>query len=341
MAMAVSKKFNGSQKAAILLMTMGDDFARNILKGLASQEIEEIGKCMSSLESATIPVSTVKDIMSEFRQKCFEVSGISGQKGSEFLQRTIIEALGEENAKPIIEAISEAKDNSAFSALKQVDLSLLVDYLKTEHPQTIALVLAHLDYEKAAQVLARLPENIHSEIVYRMTNLGIIPSSVVEDVGEALKEEIQAMGSIESKRVGGVEAVAEIMNHLDNTTESNIFASLEEMDADLAENIRQMMFVFEDIINIDNRGMQAILKEITNEDLILALKTASDPLKEKILSNMSSRASEMLLDDMEAMGPVKLSDVEAAQQNIVRVVRKLEAAGKIVIGGKGGGDELV
>jgi len=156
-----------------------------------------------------------------------------------------------------------------------------------------------------------------------------------------LRKEIEAMGSMESQKLGGIETVAEIMNQMDHTTENNIFSALEEMDADLAESIRQKMFVFEDIINIDNRGIQTILKEITNEDLSLALKTASEALKELILRNMSSRASEMLLEDMEAMGPVKLSDVENAQQTIVRVVRKLEAAGKIVIGGKGGDDVLI
>jgi len=339
--MAVSKKFDGPQRAAILFMTMGDTFAKDVLKSLSPHEIELIGKCMSSLEDTIIPVGAVKDVLNKFRQECLDVSGISGKQGVEFIQRTITEALGEEEARPILKAIDQARDRSAFSSLKQADLSLLVDYLKGEHPQTIALILAHLDYEKAAQILAKLPEVMHSEIVYRITNLDIVPASVVEDVGKVLQEEIQAMGSIESEKVGGVEAVAEIMNHLDNTTESNIFASLEEKDAELAEDIRQKMFVFEDIAGIDNRGMQAILKEITNEDLMLALKTASEPLKEKILSNMSSRASEMLLEDMEAMGPVRLSDVEKAQQNIVRVVRKLDAAGKIVIGGKGGGDELV
>jgi flagellar motor switch protein FliG len=339
--MAVSKKFSGSQKSAILLMTMGDEFAKNVLKNLEPQEIEMIGKCMGGLEDTIIPVDAVREILNKFRQECLEVSGISGKQGMEFIQRTIISALGEQEAKPILRTIAEARDRSAFSSLKQADLSLLVDYLRGEHPQTIALILAHLDYEKAAQILARLPESMHPDVVYRMTNLDIVPASVIEDVGKVLQEEIHAIGTVESKRVGGTEAVAEMMNHLDHATEGNIFASLEEKDPEIAEDIRQKMFVFEDIIGIDNRGMQAILKEITNEDLMLALKTASEPLKEKILSNMSSRASEMLLEDMEAMGPVRLSDVEKAQQNIVRTVRKLDAAGKIVIGGKGGGDELV
>jgi len=331
---------DGIKKAAILLMTMGDNFMKEVFKGLSDNEIELLGKSMSGLESVTVPIATVNEVMDEFKKKCSEISGITG-KGVEAIKNTLIEALGEERARPIMETISLASDKSAFSTLRQVDTSILVDYLKGEHPQTIALVLAHLEYSKAAQVLANMPENLQSEIVLRITNLGMVPSEVIDELDDVLRKEIKSMGSTDSKKLGGVEAVAEIMNQLDTNTENNIFSSLEEVDADLAEQIREKMFVFEDIINIDNRGIQAILKEITNEDLILALKTASEPLKEKILSNMSSRASEMLMEDMEAMGPVKLSDVESAQQSIVRVVRKLEAAGKIVIGGKGGGDVLV
>lgn len=338
--MATSSKMDGIKKAAILLMTMGDSFMKEVFKGLSDNEIELLGKSMSGLESVTVPIATVNEVMDEFKEKCSEISGITG-KGVEAIKNTLIEALGEERARPIMETISLASDKSAFSTLRQVDTSILVDYLKGEHPQTIALVLAHLEYSKAAQVLANMPENLQSEIVLRITNLGMVPSEVIDELDDVLRKEIKSMGSTGSKKLGGVEAVAEIMNQLDTNTENNIFSSLEEMDADLAEQIREKMFVFEDIIDIDNRGIQAILKEITNEDLILALKTASEPLKEKILSNMSSRASEMLMEDMEAMGPVKLSDVESAQQSIVRVVRKLEAAGKIVIGGKGGGDVLV
>ncbi len=330
----------GAKKAAILLMAMGDSFAKDILKGLNSYEIRQLGKEMANLEDITIPVHTVQSVMQEFQDVSQKVSGVTG-KGMDFLETALVEALGEDRAKPIIDSINQATDRTAFSSLRHVDAALLVDYLKGEHPQTIALVLAHLDYGQVAQIIRNLPEKLQPEVIFRMSNLGMIPSGVIEDVDSVLKKEIEAMGTMESKKLGGVEAVAEVMNSLDNTTENNVFAALEEIDAELVEKIRQKMFVFEDIINIDNRGIQAILKEITNEDLSLALKTASEPMKDKMLSNMSSRASEMLVDDMEAMGPVKLSDVESAQQNIVRVVRKLESAGKIVIGGKGGEDVLV
>jgi len=338
--MAKLKKVDGPQKAAIFLMAMGDEFSSTVFKGLTEHEMKLLGKRMAALEDVTISVDTVQTIMDEFQQLSSEVSGVTG-KGIDYLRNALVSAIGTDKAKPILESISQAMDTAAFSSLRTIDSALLVEYLKGEHPQTIALVLAHLDHLKVAQIIKELPEKLQPEIVYRIANIGMVPSGVIEDVDEVLKKEIEALGSVESKKLGGVESVAEIMNQLDHNTENNIFASLEEMDADLAENIRQKMFVFEDLINIDGRGIQAILKEITNEDLSLALKTASEGLKALILKNMSSRASEMLLEDMEAMGPVKLSDVETAQQNIVRVARKLEAAGKIVIGGKGGEDVLV
>lgn len=338
--MSKLKKVDGPQKAAIFLMAMGDDFTRNVFKGLTEYEMKVLGKRMAGLEDITIPVDTVQSIMDEFQQLSSQVSGVTG-KGIGYLTDALISALGADKAKPILDSISLATDTTAFSSLKGVDPLILVDYLKGEHPQTIALVLAHLDYAKAAQIIRELPEKLQPELIYRMANLGMVPANVIEDLDSILRKEIEAMGTTDSKKLGGVETVAEIMNQMDHNTENNIFSFLEEMDADLAEGIRQKMFVFEDVAQIDGRGIQTILKEITNEDLALALKTASESLKGIILKNMSSRAAEMLTDDMEAMGPVKLSDVEKAQQNIVRVVRKLESAGKIVIGGKGGDDVLV
>jgi flagellar motor switch protein FliG len=334
------KKLDGPQKAAIFLMAMGDEFTQVVFRGLADHEIRLLGKRMADLEDVTISVDTVQNIMDEFQQLSSEVSGVTG-KGIDYLRDALVSALGQDKAKPILDSISQAIDTAAFSSLRSIDPTLLVDYLKGEHPQTIALVLAHLDHLKVAQIVKEMPEKLQPEIIFRIANIGMVPSGIVEDVDDVLKKEIESLGSIESKKLGGLESVAEIMNQLDHNTENNIFASLEELDADLAENIRQKMFVFEDLLNIDNRGIQAILKEITNEDLSLALKTASEGLKAHILKNMSSRAAEMLQEDMETMGPVKLSDVENAQQNIVRVARKLEAGGKIVIGGKGGEDVLV
>jgi flagellar motor switch protein FliG len=232
-------------------------------------------------------------------------------------------------------------DTGPFATLNHVDASILSDYLKGEHPQTIAVVLSHLPGNRSARILAAMPEKIQGEVIFRMANMGVIPRVVIDELDQVLKRDIEAMGAYEGRKLGGVEYVASIMNHLDINTENIIFASLEDADPLLADRIRQKMFVFEDIMHIDSRGIQTLLKEITNEDLNLALKTVNDELKEKIFSNMSNRAAEMLKEDMESLGPVRVADVETAQQNIIRIARKLERLGRLVIAGKGKEDVLV
>jgi flagellar motor switch protein FliG len=232
-------------------------------------------------------------------------------------------------------------DNGPFATLNHVDTSILSDYLKGEHPQTIAVVLSHLPGNRSARILAAMPEKIQGEVILRMASMGVIPRVVIDELDQVLKRDIEAMGAYEGRKLGGVEYVANIMNHLDLNTENIIFASLEDADPLLADRIRQKMFVFEDIMDIDNRGIQTLLKEITNEDLLLALKSANDELKEKIFSNMSNRAAEMLKEDMESLGPVRVADVETSQQNIIRIARKLERLGRLVIAGKGREDVLV
>ncbi len=237
--------------------------------------------------------------------------------------------------------VQNEEDTGPFATLNHVDASILSDYLKGEHPQTIAVVLSHLPGNRSARILAAMPERIQGEVIFRMANMGVIPRVVIDELDQVLKRDIEAMGAYEGRKLGGVEYVADIMNHLDINTENIIFASLEDADPLLADRIRQKMFVFEDIMYIDSRGIQTLLKEITNEDLNLALKTANDELKEKIFSNMSNRAAEMLKEDMESLGPVRIADVETAQQNIIRIARKLERLGRLVIAGKGREDVLV
>jgi flagellar motor switch protein FliG len=244
-------------------------------------------------------------------------------------------------AKTTDEEVQKEDDTGPFATLNHVDASILSDYLKGEHPQTIAVVLSHLPGNRSARILAAMPEKIQGEVIFRMANMGVIPRMVIDELDQVLKRDIEAMGAYEGRKLGGVEYVASIMNHLDINTENIIFASLEDADPLLADRIRQKMFVFEDIMHIDSRGIQTLLKEITNEDLNLALKTVNDELKEKIYSNMSNRAAEMLKEDMESLGPVRVADVETAQQNIIRIARKLERLGRLVIAGRGREDVLV
>jgi len=216
---------------------------------------------------------------------------------------------------------------------------MIAGFIVNEHPQTIALILAHLDDpEQTASVLKELPENLQADVTYRMAILEAIPPGVIKEIEEVLAKELKATGASSTAKVGGVESVAEMLNTMDKSTESRILATIEESNPDLAEQIRELMFTFEDLVLVDPNGMQTILKEIPQNDLVLALKTASDAVKEHIFSNMSERASDMVRDDLDALGPVRVADVDISQQKLVKIARKLEEEGKIIISGGGGGD---
>ena len=215
------------------------------------------------------------------------------------------------------------------------------NFLIHEHPQTIALILAHLDANKKSEVLKRLPENLQAEVVLRIANLDFISPDLIAQLDGVLKQELATLGTIDTQQLGGIGPIAEMLNVMDKTTEQGILSKVEEKDPQLAEEIRKLMFVFEDIIYVDDRGMQQILKEVDNSKMVLALKTASDEIKAKIFKNMSQRAVELLREDLEATGPVRLSDVETAQSEIVGITKRLEAEGKIIISRGGEGDALV
>jgi flagellar motor switch protein FliG len=240
--------------------------------------------------------------------------------------------------------MTESSRLPPFERVKTADSKTLAGFIRSEHPQTIAVILTHLPKPKAAEVLRMFPEALQFEVVRRISLLETIPPGIIEEIDAVLNREVVSDaggGGGESKQLGGVEAVAELLNNADKATEERIFNRLEEEDPELAEQIRQLMFVFEDIINIDSRGLRDVLKEVRNEDLTLALKTCSEELRAKIMSNLSERAAAMIMEDLEAMGPVRVSEVEAAQQKIIQVTRKLEREGKIVIGGRGQQDALV
>jgi flagellar motor switch protein FliG len=225
--------------------------------------------------------------------------------------------------------------------LDLVDAKSLANFLVNEHPQTVAVILAHLEPEKKGEVLKRLPEALQAEVVLRMANLEYIDPDLILELDNVLRSELSMMGTVEQATLGGTQPVAEMLNVMDKNTEQAIMSRIEEKDPLLAEEIRKLMFVFEDIIKIDDRGMQTLLKEVANDKLLLALKTANDDIKEKIFRNLSQRAANLLREDLETMGPARLSDVEAAQQEIVNAARRLETEGKILISRGGAEDALV
>ena len=331
-------KLTGPKKAAILLLAMGEEGASEVVKNLEDSEIQQVGYYMARFTD--VAPEELDVVLEEFYNK----SGTAGDgflinASGDFVRNTISKALGGDRAKELVDNLSEHTEDSGLESLKWLDPRAIASFITHEHPQTIALILAHLeDPEQTATVLKELPENLQADVVYRMSILESVQPGVVSEIDEVLSREMQASGAMGTSKVGGIESVAEMLNSLDKSTETRILATIEESNPDLAEQIRELMFTFEDMVLIDSRGMQNILKEVPQPELVLSLKTASEPIKELVFASMSQRASDMLREDLEVLGPVKVSDVEKAQQNMVKIARRMEEEGKIVIGGRGGGD---
>ncbi|MGD0486290.1 MAG: flagellar motor switch protein FliG [Syntrophorhabdales bacterium] len=317
----------GIKKAAILLLTMDENLSKEVIKELDEDEIEAVGQEIARLR--LIPHEVVSKVHEEFAKK------IDGRKknvvGGETKFKMLIEkSLGAEKAE-LFMGNMESRRGMPGDFLRTADARILANVLRGEHPQTIALVLSILSIKKACDLVTYLPEKIHRDVVSRMAYLEKVDKKIIEDVENVLKEQLETTGAVEGRQIGGVEMVANILNQMDRKLESELLGKIEEEDASLAERIRQLMFTFEDLMKIDDRGMQTLLKEITSEDVGLALKGSSDHIKDKIFKNMSERAAAMLKEDLEAMGPARVSDVERAQIKIAMVAKKLESEGKIML----------
>ena len=330
-------KMTGPKKAAILLLALGEDAAADVMKNLEEAEIQQVGYYMSRFTD--VAPEELDIVLEEFyRNSVMEDEGVGISTSPDFVRNALTKALGADRAKELSDNLRAGEDDAGLEALRYAEPIMISNYIRTEHPQTIALILSYLkDVEQSATVLRELPESLQADVLYRMAVLESIPPGVVAEMNEVLTEEMKTAGSMATS-VGGVEPVAEILNSVDKATETRILASIEESNPDLAEQIRELMFTFEDMALIDAKQMQIVMKDVDQADMVLALKTASDAVKELIFSSMSSRAAEMVRDDLENLGPAKISDVEAAQQKIIKVVKKLEEDGSIVIAGAGGGD---
>ena len=334
--MAVGK-MTGPKKAAILLLALGEDAAADVMKNLEEAEIQQVGYYMSRFSD--VSPEELDIVLEEFyRNSVMADEGMSLSSSPDFVKNALTKALGADRAKELSDNLRAGEDDVGLEALRYAEPIMISNYIRSEHPQTIALILSYLkNVEQSATVLRELPESLQADVLYRMAVIESIPPGVVAEMNEVLTEEMKTAGSMATS-VGGVEPVAEILNSVDKATETRILASIEESNPDLAEQIRELMFTFEDMALIDAKQMQIVMKDVDQADMLLALKTASDAVKELIFSSMSSRAAEMVRDDLENLGPAKISDVEAAQQKIIKVVKKLEEDGTIVIAGAGGGD---
>lgn len=325
-------------KAAILLMTLETPAASQLLKQLAPSAVEEVTREIASL--GRVPDTMRKAVVEEYYGLAVGSHYLT-EGGLEYAKVLLKESLDSETAGRVLQQIQTQVQKTPFSFLQKAETENLLTFIQDEHPQTIALIVCHLPHHKAAEILGGLPMQKQIEVIKRIANMEQTNPEVIREVEKGLESRLSNMLSQSMEKAGGINTVAEILNLADRATEKAIMEGLEADDPELVEEIRRLMFVFEDILKVDDKGIQSILKEVDNDQLGLALKTASQELQQKIFKNMSERAATLIKEDMQYMGPVRVSDVESAQQRIVDIVRRLEDAGEIIIAGRGGESDLI
>lgn len=335
--MPEKKQLTGKRKAAILLVMLGPEKAALVLKHLDESDVEQLTIEIANLGKITDEER--KQVLTEF-QDIANARQMIAQGGIEYAKEVLQKAFGPEKAMRIIERLVSNLQVKPFDFLRQADPLQLVNFLQNEHPQTIAVILSYLEPQLAGKILSAFPEELQIEVIKRIALLERTSPDVIRDIEKNLERKLSGFVMQTFSQVGGVDTAAEIMNSIDRSSERKIMEKLSYDSPELAEEIRRRMFVFEDIVKLDDRSVQIVLREVETRDLALALKGASEEVKQKIFKNISKRAAQLLQDELEYMGPVRLKDVEEAQQKIINVIRRLEEAGEIVIA-RGGGEELI
>ena len=322
---------DGVLKSAILLMSIGEEEAAEVLKYLGPKEVQKIGMAMAGLDN--ISREQIQVSLRDFRAEAEERTTL-GVGSDNYIRSILTKALGDK-ATNLIDRILQGGDTSGIESLKWMDSASVAEMIKNEHPQIIATILVHLDYDQASEILQLFTERLRNDVMLRIATLDGVQPHALRELNDVLTKLLSGSDHIKKSKVGGVKAAAEILNFMGGAVESTIIGNIKEFDEELAQKIQDEMFVFEDIGKIDDRGIQLLLREIQSESLIVALKGATPEMREKIFKNMSQRAAEMLRDDLEAKGPVRLSEVEGEQKEILKIVRRLADEGQIVLGGKG------
>lgn len=330
-------ELTGKQKAAILLISLGPDVSASVYKHLSEEEIEKLTLEISNVRQ--VDAEKKETILEEFHQIALAQDYIS-QGGIAYAKQVLEKALGPEQAMNIINRLTSALQVRPFDFARKADPAQILNFLQNEHPQTIALVLSYLDPAQAGQILSALPQEMQADIARRIALMDRTSPEMINEVEQVLERKLSTTVVQDYTQTGGIEAVVEVLNGVDRATERTILDILEIQDPELAEEIKKRMFVFEDIVTLDNRAIQRVIREVDNTDLLLALKVSSDEVKEIVFRNMSSRMAETFKEEMEFMGPVRLRDVEEAQSRIVAVIRRLEEAGEIIVA-RGGGDDII
>lgn len=324
-------KLNGVDRAAIFLLSLGEEAASEVLRYIGPKEVHKISTAMANMSK--ISREQVNEILVEFNEIVGNETAL-GVGNKDYLKKVLVKALGEDRAGSIIDRVLMGENVSGLEQLKWMDPRAITEIIKLEHPQIISVVLSYLDSELSAEVLSLLPENVRADIVMRIATLDRLQPSALLELNRVIEKQFAGNDHVKSSSVGGIKTAAEMLNMMDPSTEALIIDQVSEVDAEMAENIQDLMFVFDDLSNVDDRGIQMLLREISSETLVIALKGSDDAIKNKVFNNMSKRASEMLREDLEAKGPVRLSDVEAAQKEILTVARRMEESGEISLSGK-------
>jgi len=328
---------SGVDMAAIFLMSLGEEAASAVLQHIGPKEVHKISTAMAALSN--IRKEQVHEVIEEFNTIVSDETAL-GVGSSDYLKTVLVKALGEDRAGSIIDRVLLGENVSGLEQLKWMDPRAVTEIIRLEHPQIIAVVLSYLDSDLSADVLSMLPENTRSDLIMRISTLDRLQPAALLELNNVIEKQFSGSEHLKSSSVGGIKAAANILNLMDASIESTIVDAISEVDNEMAESIQDLMFVFDDLANVENKGIQMLLREISSETLVIALKGSDDDMREKIFTNMSKRASEMLRDDLEARGPVKLSDVEASQKEILSIARRLEESGELSLSA-GGGDDYV
>ncbi|MDT0582837.1 MULTISPECIES: flagellar motor switch protein FliG [Alteromonadaceae] len=330
-------KLDGVEKASILLLSLSEEDAAQILKFMEPKQVQVLGAAMAAMDDMTQDKITA--VHTHFIDEIQNYSTI-GFKSQDFVKRALISALGEDKAAHLLDQIMTGSGAKGLESLKWMDSKQVATIIRNEHPQIQTIVMSYLEPEQSAEILAQFPEKVRLDLLMRVANLEEVQPAALQELNEIMEKQFAGQAGAQAAKMGGLKSAANIMNYLDTNIEGQLMDAIREQDEEMSQQIQDLMFVFDNLIDVDDRGIQAILRETQQESLMKAIKGADEELRNKITGNMSKRAAEMLLDDLEAMGPVRLSEVETAQKEILSIARRLADAGEVMLGG-GGGEEFV
>jgi flagellar motor switch protein FliG len=322
---------DGITKSAMLLLTLGEDEAAEVLKHLGPREVQKLGAAMAALKS--VPRDKVEAVVDEFYEETQRGAPVTADE--EYIRGMLTKALGDDRAANLISRILQGGDTAGIESLKWMDAATVAELIKNEHPQIIATIMVHLEFDHAGEILKHFTDRLRNDVLLRIATLDGVQPTALQELNDALTRILSGSANIKKTAMGGVRTAAEILNFVGTAHETAIIDNVREYDPDLAQKIIDEMFVFENLIDVDDRGVQLLLREIQSESLILALKGANEAMREKVFKNMSQRAAEMLREDLESKGPVRLSEVEREQKEILKIARRLADEGQIQLGGKG------